>query len=117
MNPEDIETINSLEVTAGVGGNVTRDLVNEYEKTDPRAAISIKFANSPQVQDYLITRYRDASSTASVNGYGGNNTPIIRYAEVILMLAEVKMYLGNDALAIQYGNVNVQELLYMLWHA
>lgn len=96
------ETINSLKVTTGVGGNVTRDLVNEYEKNDPRAAFSIKFANSPQVQDYFITKYRDASATASVNGYGGNNTPIIRYADVILMLAEVKMYQGNDAMAIQY---------------
>ncbi len=96
------ETINSLKIGLGVGGNVTRDLVLDYEPNDPRAAFSIKFASNTQVQDYYITKYRDASSAAGINGYGGNNTPIIRYADVILMLAEVNMLQGNSAVAIQY---------------
>jgi len=96
------ETINSLKAGLGVGGNVTRDLVLDYEANDPRAAFSIKFAANAQVQDYFVTKYRDASSAAGVNGYGGNNTPIIRFADVILMLAEVNMNQGNTAAAIQY---------------
>lgn len=99
------ETINSLKTGLGVGGNVTRDLVLDYETDDPRAAFSIKFAANPQVQDYFITKYRDASSAAGVNGYGGNNTPIIRFADVILMLAEVNMDQGNNAMAVQYLNM------------
>lgn len=34
-----------------------------------------------------------------MNGYGGNDWPMMRYADVILMLAEVNMYQGNTAAA------------------
>jgi hypothetical protein len=96
------ETIDSKKPGTGVGYNVTHDLVNEYESTDPRDSFSIKFANDPIVKDWFVTKYRDTSGTAGPNGYGGNDFPLIRYADVILMLAEVNMYQGNTAGAIQY---------------
>ncbi len=97
------ETINSPKViTSGVGGNVTHDLINEYETGDPRMAFSVKFANNAAVKDWFITKFRDASPAASNLGYGGNDWNLIRYADVILMLAEVNMYLGDNATAIQY---------------
>lgn len=96
------ETINSLKTGLGVGGNVTLDLINDYEANDPRKALSVKYAANPQVQDWFVTKYRDASAGAGVNGYGGNDTPLMRYADIILMLAEVNMDQGNDAAAIQY---------------
>jgi len=96
------ETINSLKVTSGVGGNVTRDLVNDYETSDPRQTFSVKYAAATAVLDYFVTKYRDATATATVNGYGGNNTPIMRYADIILLLAECNANQGNTALAIQY---------------
>jgi hypothetical protein len=96
------ETINSKKPSSGVGYNVTHDLVNEYEAGDPRASFSIKFANDPIVKDWFVTKYRDTSAAAGVNGYGGNDFPMLRYADVILMLAEVNMYQGNTAGAIQY---------------
>ncbi len=96
------ETINSLKPASGVGGNVQHDLINEYEATDPRMAFSVKFANDPIVKDWFITKYRDASAAASNLGYGGNDCILMRYADVILMLAEVNMYLGDNATAIQY---------------
>jgi hypothetical protein len=96
------ETINSRKVTSGVGGNVTRDLVDEYETTDPRKAFSVKYAAAPAVLDYFVSKYRDASADATVNGYGGNNTPVMRYADIILLLAEVNLAQGNSAAAIQY---------------
>ncbi|WDF56456.1 RagB/SusD family nutrient uptake outer membrane protein [Mucilaginibacter sp. KACC 22063] len=96
------ETINSLKPASGVGGNVQHDLINEYESSDPRMAFSVKFANDAIVKDWFITKYRDTSPTASNLGYGGNDWILMRYADVILMLAEVSNYLGNTADAIQY---------------
>ncbi|WPU91205.1 RagB/SusD family nutrient uptake outer membrane protein [Mucilaginibacter sabulilitoris] len=96
------ETINSLKTSGGAGYNVTHDLVNDYEANDPRGAFSIKFANDATVKDWFVTKFRDASSGAGTNGYGGNDWILMRYADVILMLAEVNMYLGNNGAAIQY---------------
>lgn len=96
------ETINSLFASAGSGGNVTPDLVLDYEEGDLRKDFSIKYANDPIVKDYFITKYRDASSAATTNGYGGNDWILIRYADVILMLAEVNMQLGDETAAIGF---------------
>lgn len=96
------ETINSLKASSGVGGNVTHDLINDYEANDPRMTFSVKYANDPIVKDWFITKFRDASAAATNLGYGGNDWILMRYADVILMLAEVNMYLGDNASAIQY---------------
>ena len=96
------ETINSLKTTTGVGGNVTPDLIKDYENNDPRMAFSVKYANASSVKDYFITKFKDTSPAASNLGYGGNDWILIRYADVILMLAEVSNYLGDTAGAIQY---------------
>lgn len=94
------ETINSLRTTTGVGGNVTPDLVKDYETGDVRKDFSIKYAAASNVKDYFITKYRDASAAAGTTGFGGNDWLLIRYADVILMLAEVNLYLGDEATAI-----------------
>ena len=96
------ETINSLRPSSGSGGNVTPDLIKDYEIGDGRMGFSVKYANDPIVKDYFITKFRDASTAASNLGYGGNDWILIRYADVILMLAEVNSYLGDTAAAIQY---------------
>lgn len=96
------ENINSLKVTSGVGGNVTPDLINEYETGDLRMAYSVKFANNANVKDYFITKFRDASSAAGALGYGGNDWNLIRFADVILMLAEVSDNLGDTGGATTY---------------
>ncbi|OIN55947.1 RagB/SusD family nutrient uptake outer membrane protein [Arsenicibacter rosenii] len=96
------ETINSLRTTTGSGGNVKADLVKDYEDGDLRKDFSIKYANASNVKDYFITKYRDASAAAGATGYGGNDWILIRYADVILMLAEVNLYLNDEATAISY---------------
>ncbi|SMC57643.1 RagB/SusD family nutrient uptake outer membrane protein [Pedobacter nyackensis] len=96
------ETINSLKVSTGSGANVKLDLINEYEVADLRKDYSVKYANDPIVKDWFITKFRDASANATNNGYGGNDWILMRYADVILMLAEVNMLQGNNATAIQY---------------
>lgn len=96
------ETINSLFASSGSGTAVKPDLVKDYEAGDLRKDFSIKFANDPIVRDYFITKFRDNSAAATTNGYGGNDWILMRYADVILMLAEVNMYLGDNPAAIGY---------------
>jgi starch-binding outer membrane protein, SusD/RagB family len=99
------ETINSLKPSSGTGIRATLDLVNEYEAGDLRKGFSVKYANDPTVKDWFVTKFRDASAAAGTNGYGGNDWILIRYADVILMLAEVHMYLNENDQAIEYLNM------------
>lgn len=99
------EQITSKKVQSGVGYNVTHDLVKEYEVTDPRDSFSIRLDTFKTVKDWYVTKFRDTAAAAGVNGYGGNDFPVMRYADVILKLAEVNMYRGNTAQAIQYLNM------------
>jgi len=94
------ETINSLFVSQGAGGLFTKDLLNEFETGDVRTNFSVKYAAA--TSSYFITKFRDASATASTLGYGGNDWILIRYADVILNLAEVYMYLNDNTNAIKY---------------
>lgn len=94
------ETINSLKPSTGSGGMAKRDLVNDYEQGDLRKDFSVKFAADPQVSDWFITKFRDASPAAGEQGWGGNDWIVIRYADIMLLLAETKMKLGKDGEAI-----------------
>ena len=99
------ETINSLVTSTGAGGTLTLDLLKEFETGDPRTNFSIKYAANPSVQAYFITKYRDASAAAGTLGYGGNDCIIMRYADIILNLAEVSLYLNDNTSAINYLNM------------
>ncbi|HTE24716.1 MAG TPA: RagB/SusD family nutrient uptake outer membrane protein [Flavitalea sp.] len=96
------ETINSLVVSTGVGGTLSADLRKEFETGDKRTEYSIKYAAHPSVQDYFITKFRDVSATAGTLGYGGNDWILLRYADIILCLAEAHMRLNENAMAITY---------------
>ncbi|NCI48791.1 RagB/SusD family nutrient uptake outer membrane protein [Sediminibacterium roseum] len=84
----------------GAGGLFTKDLLNEFETGDLRTNYSIRFVAANN--GYYISKFRDNSTTAGTLGYGGNDWILIRYADVILNLAEVYLYLGDNATAIQY---------------
>ncbi len=96
------ETINSRFPSSGAGTRVNVDLIKEYETSDLRKDLSVKFANNAQVQDWFITKYRDASDAAGTSGYGGNDVIISRYADVLLMLAEANLHLNDQAAAIGF---------------
>ena len=88
---------------------VTPDLVKEYETvengfgwTDPRQNWSV--GHSETQNCYYVTKFRDRSEAAGTLGYGGNDWIILRYADVILMLAEVNEALGDENTAISYLN-------------
>lgn len=80
---------------AGFGDDpVTANLYNTYQPTDKRRDISIRLysATTTPAAPASITfpayvyKYLDPSATA--NGEGSNNFPIMRYADVLLMYAE-----------------------------
>jgi len=96
------ETINSLFPSQGAGGRFTNDLLKEFETGDTRTNYSIKYAASPNVLAYFITKFRDNSAAAGTLGYGGNDWIVIRYADVILNIAEMYMYQNDNVNAIKY---------------
>lgn len=96
------ESINSLVKSQGAGGTLTLDLLNEFEVGDLRTDFSVKYAQDPGVKAYFITKFRDANAAATDLGYGGNDWIVLRYADVILNLAEVYMLMGDDGNAIMY---------------
>ena len=75
----------------GGGGNnaPTDDLVNEYEAGDQRKAATVATsyvnAGGVTIPGNFVKKYYDVPVTANDNG---NNIPVIRYADVILMYAE-----------------------------
>ncbi|MGB4413402.1 MAG: RagB/SusD family nutrient uptake outer membrane protein [Paludibacter sp.] len=96
------ETINSKKVASGQGTFVNPDLVKDFETGDIRKDLSVKYASNAKAKAWFITKYRDASDAAGVNGYGGNDFILMRYADIILMLAEANMYLGLNDEAIGF---------------
>ena len=74
----------------GGGNNVpTDDLVNDYEAGDQRKAATIATsyvnAGGATIPGNFVKKYYDVPTVINDNG---NNIPIIRYADVILMYAE-----------------------------
>jgi hypothetical protein len=100
--PRDSQNINSQYNSTGGANFVTLDVVKEYEDNDLRKEWSVHY--SDYMNGYHITKFRDASDGAGTLGYGGNDWIIIRYADVILMLAEVCTLLDDNNSAIAYLN-------------
>jgi hypothetical protein len=79
----------------GSGNNIpTPDMINEYEVGDSRKNISCGTASNGV---NYVKKYTDLDNA---NGYGANDWIVLRYADVALLLAEVKMHLDEpDAAA------------------
>jgi hypothetical protein len=74
---------------SGSGYNIAcPDLVNEYETGDGRKGLSYG-------TDGGINYTKKYTDLTNADGYGANSWIILRYADVALMLAEVKMHLGE----------------------
>jgi hypothetical protein len=82
---------------SGGGVNLPTDnMMNEYELLDPRKDVSVSTANGWN----YTKKYTDLDDD---NGYGANKWIVLRYADVALLLAEVKMHLGETD-AVNYIN-------------
>lgn len=99
--PQGITDLSQV-VSKGSGQFVNPDLAKEYEEGDARKDFSVGYVDNSAVKQYYIRKYRDASDAAGTLGYGGNDWILLRYADVILMLAEVNEELGNTAEAVKY---------------
>ncbi|WP_431213911.1 RagB/SusD family nutrient uptake outer membrane protein [Puia sp. P3] len=100
------ETLISTFLSQGSGNTLTNDLLKEYETGDLRTNFSIHFGAS--INKYYISKFRDINPGTVVSnqgGYGGNDWILIRYADIILNIAEVYDLLGDDATAITYINM------------
>lgn len=83
---------------SGTGNNIpTEDMMNAYEPGDMRKDISCGTSSGVN----YVKKYTDLDD---VNGYGDNDWIILRYADIALMLAEVKMHL-NETDAVNYLNM------------
>jgi hypothetical protein len=78
------------------------DLIKEYEEGDLRKDWSVQY--SEHSSSYYIAKFRDTSNGAGTLGYGGNDWILMRYADVILMLAETCMHLGDETAAVGFLN-------------
>lgn len=90
---------NAVIMFGGGGNNMpTDDLVNDYEAGDQRKAATIATsyvnASGVTIPGNFVKKYFDVPAIANDNG---NNIPIIRYADVILMYAECLNEAGYDA--------------------
>lgn len=97
------ETINSLFKSTGAGGLFSLDLLKEFETGDLRTNFSVKFAAANN--GYFISKFRDTNAGATDQGYGGNDWILIRYADIILNIAECYMLQGDNTNAILYLNM------------
>jgi hypothetical protein len=96
-------------IAFGGGGNnqPTADLVNAYEAGDKRKDISLATsytnANGQTIPYNFVKKYVD---TPVANGDNGNNIPVIRYADVLLMYAESLNEVGYQAAGDALTNLN-----------
>jgi hypothetical protein len=97
FQPNGAENIGLTSKRSGGGVNLPTDnMMNEYEPLDPRKNVSVATANGWN----YTKKYIDLDD---VNGYGANKWIVLRYADVALLLAEVKMHL-NEQDAVNYIN-------------
>jgi SusD family. len=99
---------NAVIMFGGGGNNMpTDDLVNDYEAGDQRKAATIATsyvnANGATIPGNFVKKYFDVPT---VNNDNGNNIPIIRYADVLLMYAECLNEAGFVANGDAFGYLN-----------
>lgn len=83
---------------SGTGNNIpTDDMMDAYENGDLRKSVSCGTSSNVN----YVKKYTDLDD---VNGYGDNDWIILRYADIAMMLAEVKMHL-NESDAVNYLNM------------
>jgi len=111
-------TFHSQDYTGWANARPSAKVIAEFEDDDPRLDVAILVdgnntygpANTLQfpcpgcVGGPVWYKFSQLYDDTDVSENSGVNTRILRYADVILMQAEVEMNLGNDAAAIDFLN-------------
>ena len=100
INNNGIDNLDAIYDQNGYGDILcTDDLYNAYSPTDSRLGL-IEAGNRAGINVWVVNKYPNLS-----NANGKDNTKLIRYAEVLLTLAEAYNRIGgNDAAAQTYLN-------------
>jgi tetratricopeptide (TPR) repeat protein len=77
------------------------DLINAYEPGDEREAASIGYGVAGGVTYPFVLKFLHPHTTAGITG---DNWPVYRYAEVLLLLAEALQAQGKSTEALPYLN-------------
>jgi len=101
------EVTNRPNIALALAGNMnpTQDLITAFETGDLRKSVSIAYWNGPGWDGVVANipycaKYK-APQTAALN-WAGDNFPILRYSDILLMYAEVLNNLNRTAEAATY---------------
>jgi hypothetical protein len=103
------EVTNRPNIALALAGNMnpTQDLIQSFEAEDKRKSVSIAYWTGPGwdgvVADIPYCAKYKAPQTAALN-WAGDNFPILRYSDILLMYAEVLNQLNRTAEAVNYVN-------------
>jgi len=104
-SPDGLITGFPIDHDAGNGWNIpTQDFLDAYEPGDLRRAASVGEDYISDATGKMVPYVKKYTSPHAVRGISGNNFPVYRYANVLLMLAECLNELGNSGEALQYLN-------------
>jgi tetratricopeptide (TPR) repeat protein len=102
----EITTRSNVNITGSGGYDVpTQELIDAFEPNDVRKDVSIKYWTGPDWDNVVrslpyCAKYKPPVSAP--DNRCGDNLPVIRYSDVLLMYAEVLNNLGSTGLAIPY---------------
>jgi len=100
---------NSFDAVITAGGNgyncPTNDLLDSYEAADKRKDVTTGWTwTNPQGETVYVAYVRKYLSPVSVAFDAENDWPLIRYADVLLMLAEIENELTSPSAGLPYLN-------------
>jgi len=104
-SPDGLVTGFDINHDTGNGWNIpTQDLLDAYEEGDLRRAVSIDENYESENTGKIVPYIKKYNSVHAVREITGNNFPVYRYSNALLMLAECLNETGVSAEALQYLN-------------
>jgi hypothetical protein len=104
-SPDGLVTGFEINHDTGNGWNIpTQDLLDAYEDGDLRRAVSIDENYESENTGKIVSYIKKYNSVHAVREITGNNFPVYRYSNALLMLAECLNEIGTSGEAIQYLN-------------
>ncbi|WP_203256371.1 RagB/SusD family nutrient uptake outer membrane protein [Hyunsoonleella ulvae] len=106
-------TFHAQEYTAWGNLNPSRKLMDEFEEDDPRLNLAILQNGVPYGPNFDLIwnqgnirwfKFSQLYDNSQIQQNGSTNARVLRYADIVLMQAEVEHKLGNDEGAVDFLN-------------